>query len=123
MTNKYNNKNASLLKSLLVIIALQLVVLQVQAISMPFNINQHKCNHSLIKGEMVSHSGDQLSSVACEDCDDFNLNCFNSCNSPSIYSLTYNAEINLENLHSFYYLENNKSLFAVSQQPNLRPPK
>ena len=123
MTNKYNNKNASFVKSLIVIIALQLVVLQVQAISMPFNINQHKCNHSLMKAEMVSHSGDQISSNECEHCDDFNLDCFNSCNSPSIYSLAYNSEMNLENFHFFYYLENNKSLFAVSQQPNLRPPK
>ena len=112
----HNGQHATSVKSLLVIVVLQLVVLQVQAISMPFNTSHEPCSHHKMQSEMtgLTHS---------ESSEDANLDCNNGCDTSGIYTLNYAPEINLDNVHSFYILKENKSLLAVSQQPNLRPPR
>jgi len=123
MNNMHNSQHATSVKSLLVIVVLQLVVLQVQAVSMPSNVSHEPCSHHKMQSEMTGLTHSKSSEDECEHCEDANLDCNNGCDTSGIYTLNYVPEINLDNVHSFYILKENKSLLAVSQQPNLRPPR
>jgi len=124
MTNTQNNKITIGLKSLLVILVLQFVVLQAQAMSTASLLYQKNCHHSESHTDYShSHNKEQVLAV-CAHCEEANFDCDNSCDIPSLVSLVDKRIGNLDSgVHSLYFNWINRNHIAVLTLPNLRPPR
>ena len=126
-----NNKNwhhSRVLKSLLLIITLQLVVLQVKALSMPHAINQKPCSEMTTNmAEHAHKSGSVLPNEeqadSCTHCENSDLDCYNSCHTASLLTLVFEIIPDLKNMDTFLYLASNKTLIAISLRPAFKPPR
>jgi len=126
-----NNKNwhySRALKSLLVIISLQLVVLQVKALSMPVSINHEPCSEMAITYNNYSQKSGSVSATeqltkSCSHCEDINLDCHNSCNTASLITLSLSIDLDLINYRNTLYPASNKTFIAISLQPSIKPPR
>ena len=127
-----NNKNwhqSRVIQSLLLIIALQLVVLQVKALSMPHAINQGPCSemskshheHSQKSGTVVV--GEERAEDDCPHCGVSSLDCHNSCYSASLIALVFDIVPDLENTNDSLDPASIKTLVGTSLQFTFRPPR
>jgi len=126
-----NNKNwqhSRVLKSLLLIITLQLVVLQVKALSMPHAMNQGPCSEM----SMSHHDHSQKSAAAlsteeladsCSHCDDGDLDCHNSCHTASLITLVFEIDADLINMSTVLHPTSNKTFIATLLRPSFKPPR
>lgn len=124
MINTHSIKKAIGLKSLLVIVVLQFIVLQAQAMSMASLLYQKNCHHSESNADYShSHSKEHALS-ACAHCEEANLDCDNSCDISSLVSLVDKRVGNLDgSTHPLYFNWLNTNHIAALVLPNLRPPR
>ncbi len=126
-----NNKNwqhSRILKSLLLIIGLQLVVLQVKALTMPVSMNHVPCSEMVMSHHEHSHKTDsiiedEVQATSCSHCKDVNLDCHNSCYTAGLFTLSFDISLDLINQRNSLSPANLKTFIAVSQQPSIRPPR
>lgn len=131
MMNLRNNKNwqhSKVLKSLMLVFVLQLVVLQVKALSMPVSMNHEPCSemaitHNNHSQESASVSTTEQLTESCSHCEDINLDCHNSCNTASLITLLLSTDLDLINYRNTLYPASNKTFIAISQRPSLKPPR
>ena len=129
-----NNKKTwfrLLLKSLLVIISMQLVVLQVKAITVSsthhqpcsqmematdFIPDEHQhTHHDLVSSE---HASDK-----CLHCEDISQGCYSGCHISPMYSLSFVSDLELTQLTALYLSSAENKLVSLFQQPGLQPPR
>ncbi len=120
-----------LLKSLIVIMSMQLVVLQVKAITVSSTHHQ-PCSQmematDFIQDEhhAVHHASTDTEKLSdkCQHCEDFSLDCYNGCHSSAMYTLSFVPHLELTQSGSFYLSPVSKQLVSVFQQPALQPPR
>ena len=128
-----NNKKLYklLLKSLIVIMSMQLVVLQVKAITVSSTHHQ-PCSQMEMATDFIQdehHGAHHTSAKAeksmdkCQHCEDFSLDCYNGCHTSAMYTLSFVPYIELAQSGSFYLSPSFKQLVSFSQQPVLQPPR
>ena len=127
-----NNKNwqqSRAIKSLLLIIALQLVVLQVKALSMPHAINQGPCSemstghHDHSQKSDTVLASEERAEDACPHCGVSSLDCHNSCYSASLIALVFEIVPDLKSTDNTLYPASIKTLVGTSLQFTFRPPR
>jgi hypothetical protein len=126
-----NNKNwhyFRALKSLLVIIVLQLVILQVKALSMPVSMNHESCSEIVKTHNNHSQKSDSVSTTeqlteSCSHCEDSNLDCHNSCHTASLFTLVFEIAPDSMDMSNFLYPVSNETFIATSLQPSFKPPR
>lgn len=129
--NLINNKDwqhSRVLKSLLLIIGLQLVVLQVKALTMPVSMSHEPCSEMILSHQEHFQQNDlalenEQATVSCSNCEDMSLDCHNSCYTASLITLSFNTALDLINHRNSLSPANNKTLIAVSLQPSIKPPR
>ena len=126
-----NNKNwqhSRVLKSLLLIITLQLVVLQVKALSVEHAVDQRPCSEMAMSQAAHSHKSEVVNPInkkadSCDHCNDGVLKCDNSCHAVSLLTLMLETASDLIKVNGFLYPTNNKILIAILQRSTFKPPQ